>query len=338
MKLFAAKALPTSSSVGSGLGLGCMGISAFYGAAMEDSKALELLQGIYDGGCRHFDTAEVYQMEGSKPNETILGEFFQTIERDSFTVATKYWPAHDNPKVYEYDDVKAHLQESLKKLQMDSVDLYYAHRVLSVEGGIKFVKAAHKLKEEGLIKEIGLSEVSGSWLRQICKEAGSVDAVQQEWSLMTRTLEADLVPACKELDVTIVAYSPLSRNLLAKKVDASNIAQGDFRASLPRYEKEALEANNKIVDKIEELGKKHGASPAQIALSWIFHKAKEMGVSVVPIPGTTKMKNAENNMGSVKVELSDDDCKELEALTALVVGDRYYASFMGNNLSIESQK
>lgn len=336
MKLFTSKAL-SASSAGSGLGFGCMGISAFYGAAMEDSKALELLKNVYDGGCRHFDTAEVYQMEGSKPNETILGEFFQTVPRDSFTIATKYWPGQDTPNVYGYDDVKAHLQGSLKKLQMDSVDLYYAHRVRSVEGGIEFVKAAQKLKEEGLIKEIGLSEVSGSWLKQICKEAGPVDAVQQEWSLMTRTLETDLVPACKELDVTIVAYSPLSRNLLAKKVE-STFEEGDFRANLPRYEKEALEANNKIVDKIEELGKKHGASTAQIALSWIFHKAKEMGVSVVPIPGSTKTKNAENNMGSVKVELSDEDCKELEALTALVVGDRYMEGMMGNNLSIESQK
>jgi len=305
---------------------------------MEDVKALELLKGVYDGGCRHFDTAELYAMKGSKPNETILGEFFQTVPRDSFTVATKYWPSGDNPSVYEYDDVKSHLQASLKKLQMESVDLYYAHRVLSVEGGIKFVKAAHKLKEEGLVKEIGLSEVSGSWLKKICQEAGPVDAVQQEWSLMTRTLEADLVPACKELDVTIVAYSPLSRNLLAKKVDTKNLPEGDFRAGLPRYAEEALEANNKIVEKIEELGKKHGASPAQISLSWIFHKAKEMGVSVVPIPGTTKIKNADSNMGSVKVELSDEDCKELEALTALVKGERYREAFMGNNMSIESQK
>lgn len=336
MKLFAAKALPTSTA-GSGLGFGCMGISAFYGAAMEDSKALELLKAVYDGGCRHFDTAELYATEGSKPNETILGEFFQTVPRDSFTIATKYWPSDTNPNVYEYDDVKAHLQESLKKLQMDSVDLYYAHRVRSVEGGIKFVKAAHKLKEAGLIKEIGLSEVSGSWLKQICSEAGPVDAVQQEWSLMTRTLEDDLAPVCKELDVTIVAYSPLSRNLLAKKVEGT-FEQGDFRSNLPRYSKDALEANNKIVDKIEELGKKHNASPAQVALSWIFHKANELGVSVIPIPGSTKIKNAENNMGSVKVELSDEDCKELESLSALVVGDRYAQWGMTNNMSIESQK
>ncbi|CAJ1960648.1 unnamed protein product [Cylindrotheca closterium] len=337
MKLFASKALPTSSP-GSGIAFGCMGISAFYGTPMEDTKALELLKGVYDRGCRHFDTAEIYATKGYKPNEAILGEFFQTVPRDSFTVATKYMPSSGNPSVYEYEDVKAHLEASLKKLQMESVDLYYAHRVLSVEGGIKFVKAAKKLKEEGMIKEIGLSEVSGSWLKKICQEAGPVDAVQQEWSLLTRTLEADLVPACKELDVTIVAYSPLSRNLLAKKVESSALGEGDFRANLPRYAKEALEANNKIVDKIEELGKKHDASPAQIAISWIFHKAKEMGVSVIPIPGTTKIKNAESNMGSVKVELSDEECKELEALSALVKGERYQDNFMGNNMSIESQK
>lgn len=333
MKLFNTKALK-SNDKGSGLGFGCMGISAFYGAAMEDEKALELLKGVYDGGVCHFDTAELYQMEGSKPNETILGEFFQTVPRDSFTVGTKYWPNHENPNVYEYEDVKAHLQESLKKLQLEYVDLYYAHRVLSVEGGIKFAKAAAKLREEGLIKEVGLSEVSGGWLKQIYNEGGPIDAVQQEWSLMTRSLEAEMVPVCKELGVAIVAYSPLSRNLLAKKQEAVTDKQ-DFRAALPRYSKENLDSNNAIVDKIQEIGKKNNASAAQISLAWLFAKADELGVVVVPIPGTTKIKNATDNFGSVKVELSAEDCKELEELASKVSGERYGEALM--TMSIEAQ-
>lgn len=193
------------------------------------------------------------------------------------------------------------------------------------------------MKEEGLIKEIGLSEVSGGWLRQIYTQGGPVDAVQQEWSLMTRTLEKDMVPACKELGIAIVAYSPLSRNFLAKKVEIPK-DKADFRADLPRYSKENLEINNKIVDKVEELGKKHSASAAQISLAWLFHKAQELGVDVIPIPGSTKIKNASSNLGSVKVTLSTEDCKELEALTEKVVGERYQAAFMGNGMTIESQK
>ncbi|CAB9524357.1 Aldo-keto reductase yakc [NADP(+)] [Seminavis robusta] len=336
MKLFNSKVLAASAE-GSGLGFGCMGISAFYGAAMEDAKAIELLKGVYDGGCRHFDTAEVYRMEGSKPNETIIGEFLQTVPRDSYSIATKYWPGHDNPNVYEYDDVKAHLKSSLERLQLEYVDLYYAHRVFSVEGGIKFAKACQKLKEEGLIKEAGLSEVSGKWLKQIHQEGGTIDAVQQEWSLMTRSLEEEMVPVCKELGIAIVAYSPLSRNMLAKKTEVL-ADKTDFRANLPRYSKENIDNNNQIVEKVQELGKKHNASAAQVSLAWLFHKAEELGVAVIPIPGTTKIKNATDNFGSVKVKLTDEDCTELETLAGKVAGERYQESFMGNNMSIESQK
>jgi aryl-alcohol dehydrogenase-like predicted oxidoreductase len=208
MKLFAKHAL--NSVVGnktsqSGLGFGCMGITAFYGATMPDSDALVLLKGVYDTGCRHFDTAEVYAA-GDKYNETILGEFFQTVPRDSFTVATKYYPKEDNDSVYTYETVKNCLLASLKRLQLDYVDLYYAHRVLTLEGGKTFAKAALRLKEEGLIREIGLSEVNGKWLREICQDGAPIDAVQQEWSLLTRSLETELVPVCKELDIPIVAY------------------------------------------------------------------------------------------------------------------------------------
>jgi aryl-alcohol dehydrogenase-like predicted oxidoreductase len=182
-----------------------MGITAFYGATMPDDEALKLLKGVYNTGCRHFDTAEIYAT-GDKYNESILGEFFKTVPRDSYTVATKYYPKKDDPTLYTYDGVKASLQASLKRLQLDYVDVYYAHRVLTLEGGLLFGETAKRLKEEGLIKEVGLSEVSGDWLRQIHTKACPIDAVQQEWSLLTRNLESELVPVCKELDIPIVAY------------------------------------------------------------------------------------------------------------------------------------
>jgi aryl-alcohol dehydrogenase-like predicted oxidoreductase len=209
MKLFAKHALKSvvgnSTTSQSGLGFGCMGITAFYGATMPDADALVLLKGVYDTGCRHFDTAEIYAA-GDKYNEAILGEFFQTVPRDSFSVATKYYPKEDSAHVYSYDTVKSCLLASLKRLKLDYVDLYYAHRVFTLEGGKTFAKAAQRLKEEGLIREIGLSEVSGKWLREIYNDGAPIDAVQQEWSLLTRSLESELVPVCKELDVPIVAY------------------------------------------------------------------------------------------------------------------------------------
>jgi aryl-alcohol dehydrogenase-like predicted oxidoreductase len=205
MKLFPKHVLASVVGSQSGLGFGCMGITAFYGAAMPDDEALKLLQGVYDAGCRHFDTAEVYAT-GDKYNESILGEFFKTVPRDSFSVATKYYPRQDDPTVYEYDNVKKSLLASLSRLQLDYVDLYYAHRVLTLDGGLKFASTAKRLKEEGLIKEIGLSEVSGKWLKEIHTKGCPIDAVQQEWSLLTRGLEGELVPVCKELGIPIVAY------------------------------------------------------------------------------------------------------------------------------------
>jgi aryl-alcohol dehydrogenase-like predicted oxidoreductase len=190
---------------GSGLGYGCMGITAFYGESMADNNAMELLQAVYDSGTRHFDTAEIYQQNG-KYNETIIGKFFKerNIPRDSYTIATKYWPVGTDQD-YEYDLVKERLVQSLQRLQLDYVDLYYAHRVSSLENGKKFSRTAQRLKDEGLIKTIGLSEVSGKWLEEIYA-VHPIDAVQQEWSIMTRSLETELVPVCKKLGVVIIAY------------------------------------------------------------------------------------------------------------------------------------
>lgn len=331
MKAFSQAALASAVSPNSRLGFGCMGITAFYGTDMADDEALKLLRTVYDGGVRHFDTAEVYA-ENGKYNESVLGSFFKTVPRDSFTVATKYWPSGDNPNVYDYDDVKSHLVESLKRLELEYVDLYYAHRVLSLEGGKKFVATAKRLQAEGLIKEIGLSEVSGKWLRDIHTTVHPVDAVQQEWSLLTRNLERDLAPTCAELGVTIVAYSPLARNMLAKRVETR---PSDWRGNQPRYAEENLKANAEIYDTVRALSETYGCSAAALSLAWLYRRADELNVAVVPIPGTTKVGNFESNLASSTVRITDGDCQILEKLADRVAGARGNEGYV--SMGIESQ-
>lgn len=336
MKLFTEDVLKASSTTGdnkhqSGLGFGCMGITAFYGEAMEDMPALELLKSVYDAGCRHFDTAEVYATK-TKHNEEVVGKFLQIVPRDTYTVATKYWPDDKDENVYSYESVKKSLTASLKRLQLDYVDLYYAHRVRSLEGGKKFAETAKRLQEEGLIKEIGLSEVSGKWLKEIYS-VHPIDVVQQEWSLLTRNLEEELAPVCKELGVTIVAYSPLARNLLVKK---NNRPPDDFRGKQPRYQAKNLETNNRIVDTIEDLTAKYDdCSAAQLSLAWLFRKAESLGVTVVPIPGSSKVEHAKDNLGAVKLSISDEDSAVLESLSKQVAGARGDESYVA--MGIESQ-
>jgi len=311
----------------SGLGFGCMGITAFYGASMSDEDCMELLKTVYDAGCRSFDTAEVYKSgnpavaaENDIWNEGQLGKFLATVPRDSYTVATKYFPAlHDPEGKITYDSVKSSLVKSLERLGLEYVDLYYCHRIPSLDEARNFVRVAQELKKEGLIKAIGLSEISAEWLREVHAIA-PIDAVQQEWSLMTRNLEDDLVPTCAELGITLVAYSPFARGLLAKRTEDT---PQDYRAGIPRFQGDSLKKNMELYDKVEELAKKKGSTTAQLSLAWLFHRASKLGVSVMPIPGTTKIANALSNIASLKISISDEESKLLESLAEQVVGDRY---------------
>ena len=228
---------------GTKVGLGCMSVSGQYdnGVPLLPAAAFELFEGVYNAGCRHYDTAEVYYSgEFGKPpahdavfNESQLGEFLQTVPRDSFTVGTKYAPWLRKGRG-DYQSVKAALLASLKRLRVDYVDIYYSHRVPSQEYGIEFVTSAYRLQQEGLIKSIGLSEVPVGWLRA-AHSVHPVSFIQQEWSLLTRGIEEELLPTCRDLGICIVAYSPLARNLLA----APKTRPTDLRrSSLPRFTKQ----------------------------------------------------------------------------------------------------
>lgn len=312
------------------LGYGAMGLTAFYGEPTSDEKAIEILKTAYSNGCRHFDTAEIYKTgnpgvdnENDVYNESVIGKFFITVPRNSFTIATKYLPMKWGNKV-DYDTVKVALINSLKRLKMDYVDLYYAHRISSLEMAIEFTRTAKRLQEEGLIHHIGISEIIGKWLKE-CHSIAPIAAVQQEWSLITRSLETELVPVCSKLGITIVAYSPLGRNLLSGVVTEP---PKDWRQTLPRYSPENLEKNIKLVKEVEAMAKKHNRTTAQLSLAWLFHKAKQLNVQVLPIPGTTKLENLHSNLGSTDVSINESEMEALEAIGDRITGDRADANYI----------
>jgi len=320
------------------MGFGCMGITAFYGPPMEDSAALALLQRALDLGYTHFDTAEVYtgkRDHGSDKveyNEVILGEFLRSKPRESYTVATKFFPPLSDTLSVEPEEVKARFAASLERLGLDYVDIYYLHRMPpTVEELEGWMAVAKSLVETAKVRYIGLSEVSASWLRR-AHAVHPVSCVQMEWSLASRSLEDSVVPVCKELGIGIVAYSPLSRNLLCPPAQPPD----DFRGqTCPRYQPENFDKNKEVAAQVAALAEGKGATAAQVSLAWLYYRAKIMGVQMVPIPGTTKAERAEENIAALGIALSEAEAGELERLGALVVGPRYNEKFMAYSFELQ---
>lgn len=307
------------------LGFGCMGITAFYGAPMEDAAALELLKGVHAAGYTLFDTAEVYRSGNpfdeptseTKFNETIVGEFARSVPRESVTIATKFHP--DLWNKYDLATVEKSLDASLGRLGLPFVDIYYLHRMPKTLDELKeWMHSAAALVKAGKIRYLGLSEVSPSWLRA-AHEIFPVSVVQQEWSLLTRSpIEDVLVPICVELGIGVVAYSPLARNLLAEQKETPT----GWRLSLPRYSPENFQKNKELTAQISALGRSKNATASELSLAWLYHRAAQLGVSMCAIPGTTKIANALSNLRSVQISLSDDEVKALGDLGALAAGAR----------------
>eukprot|EP00747_Dinoflagellata_sp_TGD_P078538 gnl/TRDRNA2_/TRDRNA2_160119_c0_seq1.p1 gnl/TRDRNA2_/TRDRNA2_160119_c0~~gnl/TRDRNA2_/TRDRNA2_160119_c0_seq1.p1 ORF type:complete len:356 (-),score=60.57 gnl/TRDRNA2_/TRDRNA2_160119_c0_seq1:266-1333(-) len=326
----------------SDIGLGCMGITAFYGPPMEEEAAHSLLKETYEQGYTHFDTAEAYSTKpgsftdpSAQYNEVTVGKFLQTLPRTAFTVATKFFPAFWNGKV-DAETVTKACEASLKRLGLDYIDLYYCHRMPeSVEKLEEWMASAKALVAAGKIKHVGLSEVCSSWLRR-AHAVHPVACVQQEWSLITRNLEDFLVPTCVELGVGIVAYSPLARNILCA---ASPVGEGppqDWRKDHPRYFVENFPKNRELAGRIATLAEKRNLSAAQLSMAWLRHRAKAMGVCVVPIPGTTKAARAAENMAGFRADLSGEEVQKLEELGALFIGARGNEGYISRG--IESQE
>lgn len=316
----------------SSMGFGCMGITAFYGEAMDDESAVALLRGVYDAGYRHFDSSEIYKTE-EKHNEVQIGAFLRTVPRNSFTVATKFMPALHKDKC-DVETVMKSVDASLERLGLSYIDLYYCHRMPRTLAKAKeWMTSMKEVVSSGKVRYIGLSEVGPSWIREM-HAIHPVACVQQEWSLFTRNLEDTMVPIYRELGIGVVAYSPLARNLLTNSAELPK----DWRAARnPRYSGDNFRHNRSLVDKISAIASEKKCSVAQLSLAWLFCRAKELGVAVVPIPGTTKLKNAIDNIAALDIQLKQSEMRELEALGAMVAGERADKNYLQGSLEGQSK-
>lgn len=306
------------------LGLGCMGMSEFYGET-NDRQSLAVLTRAYELGVRMFDTADMY---GNGHNEELLARFLKQGRPDAF-IATKfgirkapgdYARSIDNSPDYIRDACDA----SLRRLGVEQIGLYYVHRAEAGRPIEETVQVLADLVQAGKVVRIGLSEVSADTLRR-AHAVHPVAAVQSEYSLTTRDMEAEVLPACRELGVAFVAYSPLGRGLLSGALDRDSLAENDFRRNAPRFGDEALEANNARLDTLRAIADMREATPSQVALAWVLAKG------AFAIPGTKRLGYLEQNIAAVSLRLSADDIARL---------DRAYApgSFTGERYTPEGMK
>ena len=309
------------------IGLGCMGMSIAYGEPMNEADAVKLLHEALDLGVDHFDTAELY---GFGANESLIGAAFHD-RRDKAFIATKFGPVADlaTRTITGVDGSEANrrraIEQSLRVLKTDHVDLYYLHRKDQSRPIEETVEAMAKLVKEGKIKAIGLSEVSVETLRR-AQAVHPIAAVQSEYSIFTRDIEDDVLPLCQATGVTLVAYSPLGRGRLTGAFSRDHRPTGtDYRAAQsPRFQGEAFEANLALVEEIEKLAAARGAAASQVALVWVL----AANPNVVAIPGTTRLANLKSNLGAADVALTAAETAGLDALAAKVAGTRYDARGM----------
>jgi len=308
------------------IGLGCMGLSEFYGPPTEQAAAIKLLHEAIELGVDHFDTAEMYGMRSA--NESLLGEAFAD-RRDRVFIATKFGPTRDWETGMatgidgSRENCRRAVEGSLQRLGTDVIDLYYLHRVDPATPIEDTVTAMAELVAEGKVRYIGLSEASGDTIRRAAR-IHPISAVQSEYSIFARDIEADVIPACLEVGASLVAYSPLGRGMLSGRFKNETLGENDWRSANPRFQGEAYAANVALVDEIEAVAAAKSCTPAQIALTWVIGR----GEHVLTIPGTTKMENLKSNLGAYDVLLSAGEQTTLDALADRVMGDRYDESGM----------
>ncbi|MFE5718407.1 aldo/keto reductase [Streptomyces erythrochromogenes] len=305
-------------------GLGCMGMSEFYGDT-DEAAARETLEAALAAGVTLFDTADVY---GRGRNEEFLAPFV-AAHRDEITLATKFAiERNDDPAFRGIRNdrayVRAAVEGSLRRLGVDVIDLYYMHRRDPAVPLAESVGAMAELVREGKVRHLGLSEVTGAELRE-AYAVHPIAALQSEWSLFSRDVERSAVAAAAELGVAFVPYSPLGRGFLTGAfADASaELSQNDFRRHQPRFTGDNAKTNAALLAPVREIAAQRGASPAQIALAWVQQRAAVHGLTVVPIPGTRRAERLRENIAATRITLTPAELALLEPIAAQVAGDRY---------------
>ncbi len=308
----------------SAIGLGCMGMSFSYGPPADKQEMITLLRAAVERGITFFDTAEVY---GPFTNEELVGEALAPF-RGKVVIATKFGFKLDptgKPGWLGLDSRPEHIKEvaegSLKRLKVDAIDLFYQHRV-DPDVPIEDVAGAVKdLIQQGKVKHFGLSEAAAKTIRR-AHAVQPVTAVQSEYSLWTRGPEKEVLQTLEELGIGFVPYSPLGKGFLTGKINENTtFDSSDFRNTLPRFTPEARKANQALVDLLGKIGERKKATPAQIALAWLLAQKPW----IVPIPGTTKLRRLEENIGAAAVELTSDNLREIETAASKITvqGARY---------------
>jgi aryl-alcohol dehydrogenase-like predicted oxidoreductase len=311
------------------LGLGCMSISGAYGPKLSREESNALLRRAVELGITHFDTAEMY---GPFTSEEMVGEALEPV-RDKVVIATKFGFKIDPDRganvragrtTTGFDSRPEHIREvcvaSLKRLRTDRIDLFYQHRV-DPEVPIEDVAGAvGELVKEGKVKHFGMSEAPLDLIRR-AHATFPVTALQNEYSLWTRDIEAEMLPALREMGVGLVPFSPLGRGFLTGSLKPGEVPEGDWRAAMPRFKGEAAETNYRLVEALHDLAGTKGCSAGQLALAWVMAQ----GDDVSPIPGTRKIERLEENVGAAAIELGDDDLAAIESAFPQeeVVGGRY---------------
>ncbi|MDB5725270.1 MAG: aldo/keto reductase [Novosphingobium sp.] len=308
----------------SAIGLGCMGLSFAYGAALDKREGIALIRAAHERGVNFFDTAEVY---GPFVNEELVGEALAPV-RDQVVIATKFGFQIDAETGKQQpgldsrpEHIRAVAEASLKRLGTDVIDLLYQHRVDPAVPIEDVAGTVRDLIQEGKVRYFGLSEPSADIVRR-AHAVHPVAALQSEYSLWWREPEAEILPVLEELGIGFVPFSPLGRGFLTGAItDSASIANDDFRKSLPRFQEESLKANLELVERIKRIAAAKQATPAQISLAWLLAQRPW----IVPIPGTTKVARLDENLGAANVSLDTQDLADIEAALAdiEIVGERY---------------
>ncbi|KAK4261455.1 hypothetical protein QN277_004448 [Acacia crassicarpa] len=307
------------------LGFGCMGLSGAYNEPVPDEVGISVIKHAFAQGITFFDTSNVYG--ANHANEILVGKALKELPREKIQLATKFGIEHIDFSTSQFrvngtpEYVRSCCETSLKRLGLEYIDLYYQHRVdtsVPIEDTVGELK---KLVQEGKIKYIGLLEASPDTIRR-AHAVHPITALQIEWSLWSRDSEEEVIPLCRELGIGIVPYSPIGRGFFGGRGVSETLPPDGSLKLHPRFKAENLEKNKKIYEGIEGLAMKHKCSPVQLALAWVLHQ----GNDVVPIPGTTKIKNLDQNVGALAVTLSDEEFKEISEMVPIneVASDRYF--------------